>query len=164
MMRRIAIKQIAARGHPGLQRIGRGSGGFTLIEILIVVAVIAILAAIAYPSYQSYIRKARRADAKEALLRVQIEQEKYRTNNTAYTYDLGTDTDGLGILTTANQLTWSPGSPSYYTVQVTAGSASATGYTVTATATGTQTQDTACPTLTLLVAATGEQKTPAACW
>lgn len=161
---KMAIREIAVARRPSLQRIGWRFGGFTLIELMIVVAVIAILAAIAYPSYLSYIRKARRADAKDALIRVQIEQEKYRTNHTTYTYDLGTDTDGLGILTTANQLTWSPGSPSYYTVQVTAGSASGTGFVATATATGTQTQDTGCTVLTLTVASTGEQKTPASCW
>lgn len=35
------------------------SGGFTLIEMMIVVALIAILAAIALPSYESYVRKSR---------------------------------------------------------------------------------------------------------
>lgn len=37
----------------------RHSGGFTLIELMIVVAIVAILAVIALPAYQSYTQRAR---------------------------------------------------------------------------------------------------------
>lgn len=37
----------------------RPSGGFTLIELMIVVAIVAILAVIALPAYQSYVKRAR---------------------------------------------------------------------------------------------------------
>lgn len=48
-------------------------GGFTLIELMIVVAVIGILAALAFPSYQESVAKSRRADAQRALM----EAEQY---------------------------------------------------------------------------------------
>ena len=58
--------------------------GMTLVELLIVVAIVAILASVALPSWNSQVKKARRADARNALLNVQLEQEKYRSNNGAY--------------------------------------------------------------------------------
>jgi len=60
------------------------SYGFTLIELMIVVAIIGILAGIAYPAYQDYVTRAKRADAKVALLSLQLAQEKYRANNVSY--------------------------------------------------------------------------------
>ena len=58
--------------------------GFTLIEVMIVAAIIAILAAIAYPSYQDSVRKSRRSDAMAVLIDLQLQQEKWRANNTEY--------------------------------------------------------------------------------
>jgi type IV pilus assembly protein PilE len=59
-------------------------GGFTLIEVMIVVVVIGILAAIAYPSYTNYVEKARRADAKAALLAAAQQLERCYTQNNTY--------------------------------------------------------------------------------
>ena len=131
--------------------------GFTLIELMIVVAVIAILASIAYPSYQNYVRQARRADAQEALMRLQLEQEKRRVNNATYTTDF--TVNGLNMPTTSNDR--------HYNLAITA--ASGTGFTATATAatTSTQTRDTGCTAITLTVPGTpanNNGRTPADCW
>lgn len=125
------------------------SGGFTLIELMIVVAIIAILAAIAYPSYQDSIRKARRADGKEALLRIQLEAEKWRVNNATYTCNLA----DLGLGNTSLE--------SWYTLALSA--CSATGFTASATGTGDQANDTGCTPLTLTVTAT-DTRGPSGCW
>ena len=58
--------------------------GFTLIELLIVISIIAILAVNAIPAYSQYLQKARRADARTALLSLQLAQEKFRVNCRSY--------------------------------------------------------------------------------
>ena len=62
----------------------RGQGGFTLIELMIVVVIVGILAAIAYPAYQQYARETKRADAHAALLRIATLEEKFFSNNNQY--------------------------------------------------------------------------------
>ncbi len=69
------------------------SGGFTLIELMIVVAVIAVLAAIAFPSYQEQVRKSRRALAKADLVQLaQSAERSYTINNTYTKFALPFDT------------------------------------------------------------------------
>lgn len=111
-------------------------GGFTLVEVMIVVALVAILAVVAYPSYQDSVRKSRRSEAFAALSAVQQAQERWRANHAAYG-NLASPADANtlpGIATTTAN--------GYYTIAV--ASPGATGYVVTATAAGTQASDTAC--------------------
>ena len=72
----------------------------TLVELLIVVAIVGILASIALPSWNSQVQKVRIADARNALLNVQLEQEKYRSTNGAYAGSLSDL--GLGHYETGN--------------------------------------------------------------
>ncbi|WP_272887738.1 type IV pilin protein [Caldimonas thermodepolymerans] len=64
-------------------------GGFTLIELMIVVVVIAILAAIAYPSYQEHVVKSRRATAQACLLELGQFMERFYATNMRYDQTTG---------------------------------------------------------------------------
>jgi type IV pilus assembly protein PilE len=62
----------------------RNSGGFTLIEVMIVVAIVGILAAVAYPSYTDSVLKGRRAEGRAALAELLQQQERYMTQRNVY--------------------------------------------------------------------------------
>ncbi|WP_047392209.1 type IV pilin protein [Chitinibacter sp. ZOR0017] len=130
----------------------RKAGGFTLIELMIVVVIIGILAAIAFPSYQDYVRKARRSDATTMLSQVQQLQEKYRANQSGYSGSIGTllgkapDCDATG----SGGNDGIKSNNGYYCVNIS--SNTATGYIVSAKALGSQLSDkTACQTMRLVV-------------
>lgn len=65
-------------------RVRHASGGFTLIEVMIVVAIVAILAAIAYPSYVSQINKGRRAECRSGIMQSMQQQERYYSQYNVY--------------------------------------------------------------------------------
>lgn len=73
------------------------SGGFTLIELMIVVGVVAILAAVAYPAFQEQMRRASRTEGKHALQDAAALQERYYSDNNVYaslaTVDINTTTE-----------------------------------------------------------------------
>ncbi len=130
----------------------RRPGGFTLIEVMIVVAIVGILAAIAYPSFMDSIRKGHRTDAFAALSAVQQAQERWRSNHTVYADNAQltlapppANPPGLGLSATSSK--------NLYDIRIDSGSATATGYTATATAKAgtTQAGDGHCRTLSVRV-------------
>lgn len=64
-----------------LRERAHGEGGFTLVELLVVMLIIGLLAAIAIPSFFNQRDKARDADAKSAARTAQTAIETYATDN-----------------------------------------------------------------------------------
>ncbi|MGJ7579072.1 type IV pilin protein [Variovorax sp. RHLX14] len=60
------------------------SDGFTLIELLIVIAVLGILASTAFPSFSEFVRKGRRAGARNAIVEMLQQQERFMTQTGSY--------------------------------------------------------------------------------
>ncbi|MBT9491669.1 MAG: prepilin-type N-terminal cleavage/methylation domain-containing protein [Paucibacter sp.] len=67
------------------------AGGFTLIELMLVVIIVGVLAMVALPSYQKQVAKGRRADAVTALSGIVQAQERWRSNRDAYASSLETE-------------------------------------------------------------------------
>jgi len=133
----------------------RADGGFTLIELMIVVVIVAVLAAIAYPSYQQYARETKRADAHGALLRIATLQEKFFSNNNRY----ATSTTTLGYA--ANPAASNDG---YWSIGIATAGAPPSSFTLTATPAGGHV-DAACATITLTSAgARSSTPAPPSCW
>lgn len=63
-------------------------GGFTLIELMIVVAIIGLLAAIAIPNFQNYQCKAKQSEAKYSLGIIRTSQEAYFVEYDTYASSL----------------------------------------------------------------------------
>jgi type IV pilus assembly protein PilE len=77
--------------HPTVPRLTRARG-FTLIELMITVAIVAMLAAIAIPSYRDSVRKGERGEGKAAILKALQAEERWFTQNNAYTAYVSTGT------------------------------------------------------------------------
>src|SRR5271169_3792260 len=81
----------------------KGQGGFTMIELLIVLVILAVLASIAIPQYFTYLDKARLAASISTLSSLGIDLEAYHTSNGQYPIAIDwvtyIDQNGNSILT-----------------------------------------------------------------
>ena len=85
----------------------RATGGFTLIEVMIVVAIVAILAALAMPLYIDYIRRGRIPEATSNLSSQQVKMEQWFQDNQTY-YTSSTNTAcGVAVPTTTTYFAFS---------------------------------------------------------
>ena len=126
--------------------------GFTLVECVVACAIAALLAMVALPSFQGQALRTSRLDAVQALTRLQLAQEQYRSTHGLYATEL---TALRGVTPVSDQ--------GRYTLTV-----ALTGpesYRATAQARGAQSRDTPCPELTLDVAGGWAQAGPTPqCW
>lgn len=135
------------------QTSARRTGGFTLIELMVVVTIAATLAAIAIPSYRNYNMKANRSAAGQIMLNISNREEQYILDARAYsdvpgssglniTQDTWTcsNTPATGCTNTFYRVTIAvtTGTPPTYTITGTpvSGSYQATDGTLTLTSAG----------------------------
>lgn len=117
------------------------NGGFSLLELMVVVAIVALLASLAYDNYSRYAYRSRRVDGQNLLTSIAAAEQRYYTNYNNYTATLAGATSGsLGLNAAISK---------YYTATATVASGGQS-YTLTATpiATGSQAKD-KCLNLTL---------------
>lgn len=114
--------------------------GLTLIELVVVMLIIGILAAVAIPSYRNYVMRSQRSDAKDALLALATQQEKFYLQCNTYATGIAAAPDcAAGDLQAADA-----SKNGWYDLAVDA--ADATSYTLSAEAAagGNQFRDEAC--------------------
>ena len=128
------------------------AAGFTLVELAVVCAMAGVLAAVALPSYQSHLLRAGRADAVDALTRLQMSQARYHAAHGLYATE-------LSVLRGVPQPDSAQG---LYTLAMAGGG---DGYRATAVAQGRQRKDSECSVLSVEVAQGFTHHGPSArCW
>ncbi len=61
-----------------------GTGGFTLVELVVVCAIVAILAVVATPAYINYVNRTKQGEAASMLFTARLEMEEFYTDNLYY--------------------------------------------------------------------------------
>jgi len=105
-------------------------GGFTLIEMMIVVVILAILAAIAIPSYSDFIMRGRLMDAHAKMGDLRGQMERYFLDNRTYQDTTGT---ACGVDDAAINMTATYNADGARSFDIACAAPTATTYTLTAT-------------------------------
>lgn len=129
------------------------AGGWTLVELMVVLVVVALLTAIGVPSYRSYTQNARRAAATAALEEAAARQEQFFLSDKTYTTTVGGAGLNMSATTDGGHYALSVDAPD-------ADCAAARCYVLRATPQGGQAGD-SCGALTL---SSGGDKLPQGCW
>jgi type IV pilus assembly protein PilE len=134
-------------------------GGFSLIELMIVVGILGLLLAIALPNYGGYLERTRRTDARGALLEIAAAEERHYFENNRYT-------NAIAEVWTYQEGGAYVSNDGHYALSVVLTGGDNNRFTATATAQGKQAGDADCATFTIdetgLKEATGDD--PTACW
>ena len=99
-------------------------GGFTLIELMIVIAIVGILAAIALPAYQDYTVRARLSEALAVAAEAKTTIAEFAASNGAMPADAaaaGITETGFGQDSFVSQAAYAPGGTSFigiYTITI----------------------------------------------
>lgn len=67
----------------------KNRGGFTLIELIVVVAIIGILAAVAIPVYRSYVFRSKASECASVMLGIREKEEAFFSEFKRYTNNIG---------------------------------------------------------------------------
>jgi type IV pilus assembly protein PilE len=128
---------MATKRGKGMRKVKEG--GFTLIELMIVVAIVGILAAVAYPSYTDHIRKGVRRAAQAQMLDIANREQQFLLSNRVYVpYDPPTP---LALSLTGGGYALPSELIGKYTPFVQVATSTVPAFTITFTATGTQLSD-----------------------
>jgi type IV pilus assembly protein PilE len=116
--------------------------GVTLIELVVVMIIVGILAAVAIPSYRNYVLRSQRSDAKDALLALATQQEKFYLQCNRYA-DVIADAPDCAAFELQGAATSENG---WYDLDTDADADPTLGFTATATAVAgeNQAQDSEC--------------------
>jgi len=72
-------------------------GGFTLVELMVVIIIVGILAAAAVPIYSAFVKKARVSEAKASIGTIRAAEEVYWAENAVYLPLGGVESDDAAL-------------------------------------------------------------------